>query len=171
MVEAKPIGKQVETVVGLLRGLESKAYLGAVLSATQILANDLDRCLVVRMPSLGKKLKKKLFGGYGPFSTFSAKIDIAFAMDIIDRSTFEKLHAIRDLRNSIAHGTDMKSPEEYADWEKLSKFFPEAIEGKNKNIHRFMQLIEEIDDCLERFLVANGVTEDIRAKNLQSAAS
>src|ERR1041384_4735990 len=45
----------------------------------------------------------KMFKGYGPLATFSAKIDIAYLMNIIPRDWRDILHVVREIRNRFAH--------------------------------------------------------------------
>lgn len=61
------------------------------------------------MPSINAKLRKGIFNGYGPLASFSARIDVAYALGIIDQSLFKLLHAVRELRNSLAHSPHLKS--------------------------------------------------------------
>lgn len=44
-----------------------------------------------------------LFNGYGPLSTFSAKIDVAFAIGVLSATEHADLHRIRRIRNEFAH--------------------------------------------------------------------
>jgi hypothetical protein len=39
----------------------------------------------------------------GPLSTFAAKIDMAYLIDLFDKETRRELHTIRDIRNEFAH--------------------------------------------------------------------
>lgn len=45
----------------------------------------------------------ELFNGYGPLSSFSGKINCAFAFKIIDESVHRDLDYIRKIRNHFAH--------------------------------------------------------------------
>ena len=44
-----------------------------------------------------------LFVGYGPLSTFSARIDVAFASGLLNSVLRRELHLIRKIRNHFAH--------------------------------------------------------------------
>lgn len=44
-----------------------------------------------------------LFDGDGPLSTFSAKINLAFRLGLIDAQFAKALHSIRKIRNNFAH--------------------------------------------------------------------
>jgi hypothetical protein len=49
------------------------------------------------------ELKKRLFAAYGPLSSFAAKIDLAFALEITTEATHKELHKMRKIRNAFAH--------------------------------------------------------------------
>jgi hypothetical protein len=48
-------------------------------------------------------VRKSLFKGYGPLSSFGAKIDLAYAMGLIPDGNHSLLHNVRLIRNSFAH--------------------------------------------------------------------
>ena len=74
-----------------------------VLVAASILGTELERALKATMRPLDKKLAGRLFKGYGPLSSFSAKIDFAYALKITTLEIHNELHKIRDIRNAFAH--------------------------------------------------------------------
>jgi hypothetical protein len=49
------------------------------------------------------KAQKKFLEYPGPISTFAAKIDLAYLMDIVDPGIKQRLHVIREVRNIFAH--------------------------------------------------------------------
>ena len=67
------------------------------------LDDSLTELLVAHMPRLSNTLKKNLFEGYGPFSRFATKIDVAYALNLIPSGLRRDLHAIRAVRNKFAH--------------------------------------------------------------------
>ena len=74
------------------------------------------------------KLAKRLFDNNGPLGTFSAKIDFARVLDLIDAQTYRNLHAIRGMRNVFAHAEEpvrFKSPEVVA----KARKFPQWRDG------------------------------------------
>ena len=52
------------------------------------------------------KAVAKLFEGFGPLSTFNAKIEFAFALGLLPRHVYTDLRAIRKVRNLFAHEPD-----------------------------------------------------------------
>ena len=46
---------------------------------------------------------KRLFGPNAPLSSFSVKIDLAYALKLVDNDTRRNAHYIREIRNVFAH--------------------------------------------------------------------
>ena len=67
----------------------------------------LEKFLKKKMRRISNKLEGRLFDGYGPLSTFSGKIDIAFAFEFIDEPTCNALKALKDARNKLAHSSQL----------------------------------------------------------------
>ncbi len=59
------------------------------------------------MRPLNGHFKKGLFDGYGPLSAFSAKIDLSYALSILDRTSYNDLTVVRKIRNDFAHSIDL----------------------------------------------------------------
>jgi DNA-binding MltR family transcriptional regulator len=57
---------------------------------------------------VSKNLAAKIFDGYGPLSTLSAKIDIAYLFELIDEPVFNDLRALKEIRNIFAHSQEVK---------------------------------------------------------------
>jgi DNA-binding MltR family transcriptional regulator len=73
----------------------------AILAAAQ-LDDLLQRLLLTTMPRISNVLAKNLFDR-GPLGTFSAKIDLARALGLIDVETRSDLRTIKAIRNAFAH--------------------------------------------------------------------
>jgi hypothetical protein len=67
------------------------------------LDNALELILLSKMRTLNRDLKDHLFDGYGPLSTFSAKIDISYALQLIPQDVYKSLKTINKIRNKFAH--------------------------------------------------------------------
>jgi hypothetical protein len=52
---------------------------------------------------------KKLFKGYAPLSSFSSRVDIAFALGFVPKILRDELSRIRKIRNHFAHHPDVTS--------------------------------------------------------------
>ena len=74
----------------------------AILAASRF-EDSLRKRIMEKFIILNSELEKNIFDGYGPLSTFSAKIDIAFALGLYNEETRKGLHNIRKIRNEFAH--------------------------------------------------------------------
>jgi Domain of unknown function (DUF4145) len=140
------------------------SHATVVVTAASILDVELKRCIKTKMRSLDKKTEKRLFRGYGPLSSFAAKIDLAYALDIIPPDIHAELNKIRDIRNDFAHTTQPLS----LDREPVRPLFdslnrPPNAKGSYPSV--FMACVSEINDFLERYLFRMGVTENISERN------
>jgi hypothetical protein len=63
----------------------------------------LERALLTKMRELSPAQRTNLFDGYGPLSSFAAKIDVAYALSIFDDAVYTDLTVIRKIRNVFAH--------------------------------------------------------------------
>jgi hypothetical protein len=59
----------------------------------------LERALLAKMRELSEAQRTNLFEGYGPLSSFAAKIDVAYALNIFDGALYADLIVIRMLSN------------------------------------------------------------------------
>jgi DNA-binding MltR family transcriptional regulator len=88
----------------LLQGQESDR--GCVIFCAAMLEDELESLLRANCrqdPGAAKKIVDPLFRGYGPFSTFSAKIQVSYALGLIPEYVYKALDLIRKLRNDFAH--------------------------------------------------------------------
>lgn len=72
----------------------------AILAASYI-ETVLEVHLVRRLVS--HKRVNRMFEGYGPLATFSAKIDLSYAVGLIPEHITDDLHIVRKVRNEFAH--------------------------------------------------------------------
>jgi DNA-binding MltR family transcriptional regulator len=92
-----------DAIKDLLKSFVDHMLSSDVLSFTGKLDTALKMALLEKMRPISKRLKARLFDGYGPLSTFSAKIDMAFAFSILDEDLYADLQVIRQVRNMFAH--------------------------------------------------------------------
>ncbi len=82
-----------------------------------MLESQLEALLSHHMSHLDVDTKNKLFNAYGPLSSFSAKIKIAYAFKLCSKAIYKDLDIIRDIRNTFAHArkvAEFKVPENSA---------------------------------------------------------
>jgi DNA-binding MltR family transcriptional regulator len=75
----------------------------AVLVVTARLDTALKVALLSKMRPLSNKAKENLFEGYGPLASFAAKIDVAYALSVLDDGIYADLKVIKQIRNKFAH--------------------------------------------------------------------
>jgi hypothetical protein len=101
--------------------------------------------LIAKMRNdLSSKLSERLFEGYGPLSSFSGKIDIAYALNIFPTEIYNDLRAIKDIRNKFAHAKDylhFNSVELAPDIQKLT--------GWSTGSNPQTLFIERVNACVE----------------------
>lgn len=117
----------------------------AILQAAR-LEKQLQLLLMTLMPKASKTLKDKLFDYPGALSTFSSKIELCFAMNLISAQLQADLHALRNIRNAFAHSVavlDLRSEEIVKHLSKLSgwkngtdplRFFENVAARSSKNL-------------------------------------
>lgn len=102
--EGEALEKDRATVVA--ETLMQESDRGCAIFSAAILEGDLEALLraFCRKDDLSiKKVVDPLFRTYAPFATFSAKIEVAFALRLITRNLKRKLDVVRRLRNDFAH--------------------------------------------------------------------
>jgi hypothetical protein len=150
------------TLAELFLKAHQESHASIVLRLVAVLEYDLERCLKRRFRKLNGKMQKRLFGTYGPASTFAAKIDLAYALDITTDETHAELNKFRQIRNVFAHNKGRVS----LDMEPIKTMFytlkrPPGMTGSYSD--QFVKCVIAVDDHLEAYLVRMGETEDLRA--------
>lgn len=69
----------------------------------QVVENILESALTSKLTIPSNTFDDRLFKGYGPLSTFNAKIDMARALEIVDEKTYNTLRILKSIRNEVAH--------------------------------------------------------------------
>jgi DNA-binding MltR family transcriptional regulator len=117
-------------------------HAGSALIATSQLESAVQQLIIDKMPHLSKTLRERLFRGYGPFTSFSVKIDVAYALGQIDAATRHNLHVIRNIRNEFAHTQQRVYFGSQEIRALLQQFKP-----YDKNMDPFAFFIKRIDVC------------------------
>ena len=90
-----------------LKGLWASSQAALAIFTSQIVENILEGSLRSELTISSKPFDDRLFKNYGPLSTFSAKIDLAHALDIVDEETYNTLRILKSIRNKVAHPADL----------------------------------------------------------------
>jgi hypothetical protein len=83
--------------------------------------------------------KGSMFGGYGPLSDLSKRIQLAYAFDILSPDLMEELDHLRSARNVISHSWDIKS---------LNEFY---TKGHLAKMHRIEELLSDREEPAKDF--------------------
>ncbi|MGN8079204.1 MltR family transcriptional regulator [Variovorax sp. 22077] len=90
----------------------SESDRGVILVGASAVDDALRSLLVLKLARdehVAKVAADPLFAGMGPLATFSSRIKLAYAMDLIPRWMFEDLERIRKVRNKAAHEMSAKT--------------------------------------------------------------
>ena len=98
-----PVEQPRRAKTGLLTELLRKTHVSTALVGAAIADQQLQDAILTKMRPLNRDQRGRLFTGYGPLSSLSAKIDIAFAMGLLDSVTYDRLSVVRRIRNLFAH--------------------------------------------------------------------
>lgn len=93
---------------------------GAAILAGSILSVYLERAILTKFTPTSNCRRIKIFEGFGPLSTLSARIEIAYSLGLFDEAAYNRLNAIKDIRNEFAHSIEPATFESEA-IKKLSK--------------------------------------------------
>ena len=92
----------------LMRTMHEATDTSFVMTVVAKVENWLAGAIQAKMRAdLSKNLTDRLFNPNGPLDRLAAKVDVAFAFDVIDETTFTDLKAIKDMRNAFAHSPTM----------------------------------------------------------------
>lgn len=84
-----------------MKQLMEESDRGAALVGVAYLDELLAR--LFRAQTLTEKVSEELFGRFGPLSSFSSRIDVAYCLGWIGRETHRDLNLLRKIRNEFAH--------------------------------------------------------------------
>jgi len=93
-----------ETVKAFLDEVKTQTDRGAAIIAASVLDELFKRVILERLIVIGGERSDALFNKIGaPLASFSAKIELAFALGIISNDARLAAHPVRDVRNKFAH--------------------------------------------------------------------
>ena len=90
----------------------SESDRGLALVTAEFFDSTLERLLLSRFAAGLKqrpRMIKPLFEGFGPLSTFSAKISVSFAIELLQNWMAADLDLVRRIRNEFAHSLESKT--------------------------------------------------------------
>jgi DNA-binding MltR family transcriptional regulator len=102
-MKSDTIAESIKAFVGSLGAVVRNTHASVAIVGASIIAEDLRGALLSRMRPLNKSLERRLFEGYGPLSSWSSRIDMAFALGVVSGEIRDDLNRIRLIRNAFAH--------------------------------------------------------------------
>ena len=93
----------VNHIEDIMKQLFHESDRSAAIVAGTLVEDALRSAPIRKMPQLSKSDEDRIFDGLGPLSTFSAKIPIAHALDVIDTGSRQDIEKIKEIRNAFAH--------------------------------------------------------------------
>ncbi len=97
------IDSEIAAIVAEIRGQSDR---GAAILAASIISTYLERAILTKLIPTSNRRREKLFRGFGPLSTLSARIEIAYSLGLYDEEYYNRLNAIKDIRNEFAHSIE-----------------------------------------------------------------
>lgn len=97
------IDAELAAIVGEIREQTDR---GAAILAASILSTYLERAILTKLTPTSNRRREKLFRGFGPLSNLSARIEIAYSLGLFDEPTYNRLNAIKEIRNEFAHSIE-----------------------------------------------------------------
>jgi hypothetical protein len=91
------------TITGVIAELDKQSDRGAGIIAAAFIEEILELVILNRLRPLSSDKHRDLFRGNSPLAAFAAKIDIAYAIGVINEIAHIQLHLIRKVRNQFAH--------------------------------------------------------------------
>jgi hypothetical protein len=111
---------------------------------------------------LSNTIAVKIFDGYGPLSTLSAKIEVAYLFNLIEDTVYNDLKAVKEIRNRFAHATTsvfFSSPELSKDLQKLTGWHRDCVPKDLFFTERcvYFYCVKEMQTQIDRHMTADAV--------------
>lgn len=124
---ALPLGEQIRKVLSGIKELQDQSGAATAMTALALMDLTLQRALQAKMRPLNSKMRVRLFENYGPLSPVAAKIDLAFALNIVSQEMYNDLTIMNKIRVKFAHSAEFKKfsdPDVLVFFERLSDYQP-----------------------------------------------
>jgi DNA-binding MltR family transcriptional regulator len=158
------LSEQITQLINNIRAVQARTPAEVGIVGAAIIEEQLLRALLTKMRPLSGEMKKRLFDGYGPLSSFSAKIDLSYALQIIDKDQYDDLTLIRRIRNQFAHSMSLVN---FDNLEIRTHFkqFKTLQAGETDYRGFYLRKLQEIDRHLD-----NAIGEADQSSSLQSSS-
>jgi len=99
---------EARSLAAAIKEIEASTDRGAAIIAGAFVEDHLRTALRGRLRQ-DKPILDEMFNSYGPLSSFSTKIKLAYLIGVISEETASDLDYIRKIRNKFAHRTEIDS--------------------------------------------------------------
>ncbi len=144
--------------------VKTQSDRGTAVLASSVLDELLELLILARFIEIGSERREMLFEKMGaPLSSFSAKIELIFALGVISNEARLALHLIRDIRNKFAHRIEPLQFDHPSVAELIKTRATPGIQAMDKsNREKFLAMFHAMAAILYGTLAA-----DIRIKSLK----
>jgi hypothetical protein len=158
---------EIKSLFGhLLDSLLEESGRGAVLIGTTHVDDYLLKLISDSLPSQDQKFRSRLFNYPGPLSSFSARIELAFAFRLIHKNLYDALNELRKVRNDAAHSAAHFSLVEFKDRMtkvyELGPGFPDFVRTQAMKM-----LVSAKVDIVKKLFEENDIPQELRAHHIQ----
>lgn len=136
--------KTIQSGVGQLLTM---AQSQKVLYLASRLDGALSTLLEQKMAPLSKKVHERLFKGYAPLNSFAAKIDLCYALKVIDEDAYSELSIIKSIRNAFAHPEGVPSFDS-DDIQRMCRHFKNFRSSDTDYLSAFVQSAQNVQRLL-----------------------
>jgi hypothetical protein len=102
---AKSRARNAKDIADSVADLSNESDRGAIILAATSIEDMLEYQILLKLPGLrdDEPTRKRMFEADGQIASFSRKIEMAYALGIIDKAYRKKIDLIREIRNACAH--------------------------------------------------------------------
>jgi DNA-binding MltR family transcriptional regulator len=154
------LGEAVQRLSQSVRRVAGLSQSATVLVACAVLDAELERALKVTMWPTNSAVSR-LFKDYGPLSSFSSKIDRAYALNITTEEVHANLRIIKDIRNKFAHTAEILTLESESIQTLYQRLRKPAKPKDNSSTGIFVECADEVVSVLEDYLKSEGEPDDL----------
>ena len=142
------LSEQITELISNIRALQPRTHAEIGVVGAAIIEEQLLRALLTKMRPLSGEMKKRLFDGYGPLSSFSAKIDLSYALQILNKDQYDDLTVIRRIRSQFGHSMPLVNFDKPEMREHFKRF--KTLQAGETDYRAFyLRKLQEIDRHLD----------------------
>jgi heme exporter protein D len=143
-----------QQVQAILAEVRSQTDRGAAIVAAAVLDDILRTLILARFVELSAARRDALFEGINaPLSSFSARIEVAFAAGIFSNEARVALHFVRKIRNAFAHRIEQITFD-HPEIKNLTDGMPQSVKGDSYR-DEFIKLFHQLAAFLYGALAAD----------------